>query len=83
MDTEEQRQEQESVNLKTWKDRTLSEGRLGAMRMHARETRASESGEQREAETDCSTSQCYVGPWTYVDIICPCYCVFFTHTNSN
>ena len=30
--------------------------RLEQARLHARETRTSESGEQREAETDCSTS---------------------------
>jgi len=38
--------------------------------MHARETRTSEDGEQREPETDCSTSQCYVGPWTIVVKTC-------------
>ena len=32
------------------------EARLEQARLHDRETRASESGEQRKAETDCSTS---------------------------
>ena len=32
------------------------EARLEQTRLHARETRVSEGGEQREAEADCSTS---------------------------
>ena len=54
MDTEEQRQTRKEQDSVTWKDRMLNKGGLGAMRMHARETRASPSGEQSEA--DCSTS---------------------------
>ena len=44
------------------------EARLEQTRLHARKTRASEGGEQSKAETDCSTSQCYVEPWTSIDI---------------
>ena len=39
--------------------KVVSKGRLYRLeqaRLHDRETRASEGGDQREAETDCSTS---------------------------